>query len=126
MQLSKEIIEILEYLCQKIGITIDWSSEHILPYVKQLCEKLITWEISTSIAWITIMWGLTIVALIFAIVIAHFDIHDEWCGFEWIIFGFVVVGTLIVTGVQIFDIIECKTIPEKVIYDYITNYLSQS
>ena len=116
MQISDEVIEILEYLCDKIGLTIDWTSNNVLPYVEQICEKFILWEVNTSFAWIGIMCVATIIALIFAIVIYNLD---SWDGFEWAIFFVVLVATIIVCGTQIFDIIECYTFPEKVIYDYI-------
>ena len=47
--MSSEIIKVLEYLGEKIGITIDWTSENMMPYVQQLCEKFIKWETGTSI-----------------------------------------------------------------------------
>lgn len=123
MQISDEVIKILEYLCDKIGVTIDWTSSNVLPYVEQLCEKYIHWEVNTSFAWMAIMGVTTIIALIFAIVIHNVS---DWGGFEWGIFGFILALTIIVCGCQIFDIIECKTFPEKAIYDYIQYHLDSS
>ena len=54
MYISDEIIKILEYLCDKIGITFDWTSNNVLPYLEQICEKFIRYEIGTSIAWLII------------------------------------------------------------------------
>ena len=119
MQISNEVIKILEYLCDKIGITIDWTSNNVLPYVEQLCEKFIAWEINTSFAYIGIMGVITIITLIFSIIL-------DWDGFEWCIFICVLIVAITVCGCQIFDIIECKTFPEKAIYDYIQTYLSNS
>lgn len=121
MQISDEVIKILEYLCDKIGVTIDWTSNNVLPYVEQLYEKFIMWEVNTSFAWIYIMGAITVIALICAIVIHNIS---DWGGFEWFIFGCILCVTIIVCGIQIFDIIECKTFPEKVIYDYIKTYMS--
>lgn len=121
--LSDEVIKILDYLCDKIGITIDWTSNNVFPYIEQLCEKFINWEISTSIAWMVIMCVATVLSLIFAIIINKVS---DWDGFEWVIFGSVLAATILVCGVQIFDIIECKTFPEKVIYEYIQYHLSNS
>ncbi len=118
MEISKEIIEILEYLCQKIGLTIDWTSENVLPYIEQICEHFIEWEYKTSLAWIGIMWGATLITLILAIILHNVS---SWNGFEWFAFAVVLVCAIIVTGVQILDIVECATFPEKVIYDYIKN-----
>lgn len=33
MELSKQIIDVLEYLSAKFGMSIDWSQQNILPYV---------------------------------------------------------------------------------------------
>lgn len=33
MQVSDQIIEVLNYLGEKLGVTIDWTSENVLPYV---------------------------------------------------------------------------------------------
>ena len=123
MQISDEVIKILEYLCDKIGVTIDWTSNNVLPYVEQICEKFIMWEVNTSFAWMAIMGVTTISALIFAIIIHNVS---DWGGMEWLIFGGILAVTIIVCGCQIFDIIECKTFPEKTIYEYIQYHLGRS
>ena len=123
MQISDEVIKILEYLCDKIGVTIDWTNNNALPYVEQICEKFIMWEVNTSFAWMGIMGVLTIITLIFAIIIHNVN---SWDGIEWVIFGGVLLVTIVVCGCQILDIIECKTFPEKAIYDYIQSHLSSS
>lgn len=117
--MSEEIIKILDDLAKRFGIAVDWSSENVIPYLEQLCEKFINWEISTSFAWIVIMSVLTIISFIFAIILHKIDKDYVSCGIGWIIFGAVLITSLAVIGVQIFDIIECKTFPEKVIYEYI-------
>ena len=113
--MSAEIIKVLDALCERFGVAIDWTSNNVLPYLEQLCEKFINWEISTSIAWMIIMGVATVVFFIFAIVIHNIADEDG----VWIGFGFILLLTVVVCGVQIFDIIECKTFPEKAIYDYI-------
>lgn len=117
MQISDEIIKVLEYLCTKIGITIDWTSSNVLPYLEQLCEKFVKWEIGTSITWIGIAIITTIIALIFSKVV-------DLDGFEKAIFWCVVCIAIAVIGYQVFDIVKCYTFPEKAIYDYIQSYLS--
>lgn len=116
MSLSNEIINVLEYLGRQIGVSIDWTSENVMPYVEQLCEKFILWEVNTSFAWIAIMAVIAILSLIAAILVHRFA---EMYGVEWFVFGFIMVCAIVVIGTQLFDIIECKTFPEKAIYDYI-------
>ena len=118
MQLSNEIIEVLEYLGEKLGITIDWTSNNVLPYLEQLCGKLIKWEIGTSIGWIVLAVISTIIALIFSKVV---DLE----GFESFVFWCVVVVAIIVVGCQAFDIIECCTFPEKAVYEYISGIMNE-
>lgn len=123
MNISEEIIKVLEYLCEKLGFTIDWTSNNVLPYVEQLCEKFIRWEVCTSAAWIGIAIFAVIATFIFAKVIGK-DENIDWDGFEKVIFWIVFVAAVIVIGKQIFDIVECYTFPEKMIYEYIKEHIS--
>ena len=116
MQISDEIIKVLEYMCSKIGVTIDWTSSNVLPYIQQLGEKFIKWEIGTSIGWIVLAVVSTIIAFIFAKIV-------DWDGAEAVVFWIAVIVSIIVIGCQAFDIVKCYTFPEKAIYDYIQNYL---
>lgn len=54
MTVSDEIIKVLNAFSKKIGITIDWTQNNILPYMQKLCDKYITYEMITSIFWIII------------------------------------------------------------------------
>lgn len=112
MYISDEIIKILEYLCDKIGITVDWTNNNVLPYLEQICEKFVRYEIGTSVGWIVIAIISTILGLIF---MKKVDMD----GLEKCFFWCIVIGAFIIIGVQTFDIIECCTFPEKAIYDYI-------
>lgn len=117
MQLSNEIIQILEYLGSKIGVTLDWTSENVVPYAEQLVQNFVKWEFSTSLAWIIIALCASIAMFIFAKVVKNLD------GFQWVLFVFVAVVSFIIISCQIFDMIECQVFPEKAIYDYIQMYI---
>ena len=119
MQFSNEIIQILEYLGEKIGVTIDWTNNNVLPYVEQLCEKFIKWEISTSLTWIIVAASLLVIAFLFAIFARNLD------GFQWFVFCVTLVISIIVICVQAFDVVECRTFPEKTIYEYLQAYLKR-
>lgn len=79
MTISNEIIEVLEYLCAKIGLTIDWTGDNVIPYVTQLCEKFVKWEAYTSIAWITIMWVSTILFAVSCVVVSKKTASTMMC-----------------------------------------------
>ncbi len=116
MNVSDQIIEVLNYLGRQLGITIDWTADNVLPYVNTLCEKFIAWEISTSWMWIGIMGALVVLSLIASIIITKVW---DWESIEWWIFAGVCVVAFIVIGVQVYDIITCYVFPEMKIYEYI-------
>ena len=126
MKISDEIIKVLDYLGQKIGVTIDWTSKNVLPLAEQLCEKYISWEIATSLFWLAFGAILLITGLSFARPAKRAYRNDEenFCIFYWVVFIILVVIGIPIICTQIYDIIECKVFPEKAIYDYIKYQLS--
>lgn len=115
MSFSSETIDLIEYIASKFGVAIDWGSENILPVVQELAGKYITFEISTSIAWIVIALILEIIL----IVIIRNDL--EYWKTEGIT-GFGIMGAIALSPVvffQIFDIIRCLTFPELQIIRYL-------
>ena len=46
-------------------------------------------------------------------------------GMMWIPVGVLIVSFFIMMCAQVFDIVECNVFPEKVLYDYIKEMLSQ-
>lgn len=125
MEFSQEIINILNYLCQKFGIVIDWTSENIIPYLEELCSRYIQFEIHTSIMWIILCVGITALAGIIWVISGIVDAcngSDITEGIKYtsmiFFFGFLVIS-IIVGATQAYDIIECNTLPEKVILEYL-------
>ena len=126
--MSEEIIKVLDALAEKFGLTVDWTSANVIPYLEQLCGKYVNYEIATSIVWIMLGLLFFIVGIIcYKIVYKHKDwgviyyktISDDYFGRGLIYFGvisiFVVASLMIVT--QIFDIVTCFTFPEKIIIE---------
>ena len=119
MSFSSQFIEVLDALCEKFGIVVDWTSQNIVPYLTDLAARIITYEIWTSAAWIVIA------AIVFLIIwkmtknMCKTDASDD----EWVL-GLVVrigVGILcfVVISVEVFDIIEALALPEKTLYDFV-------
>ena len=122
--MSEEIIKILDALAEKFGLAIDWTSANVIPYLQQLCNKYVTYEIVTSVIWMLISIGLLFIGK-YAIEKAKYcweKYKEDWSSnydFGTILLG-VLAGCLIVTGIimiifQIFDIATCITFPEKII-----------
>lgn len=126
MQISDEIIKVLEYMCDKVGVTIDWTSNNVLPYLQALVDKFIKWEISTSILWIAIAIFIIAITIVLINLKGFREINEETYGMLWVPAGILILGFFIIICVQIFDIIECNVFPEKVLYDFIKVMLNQN
>jgi hypothetical protein len=139
MSISDQIIAIINDLCEKLGIAIDWSADNILPKVEALCAKYIRYEIWTSVAWIALWCGITLLLWIIASVMVHKerkkDELDRWdfdCGVMPYVTVIMIIAaaissfiTLCVVGTQIFDIVEAKVFPEKTIYEFVSSKLQE-
>ena len=131
MSVSDQIIAVINDLCAKFGIAIDWTSENVLPYIEDLCARYIQFEIQTSIAWIILFAALTVFAgLVWAIAGVvnaksdYNDVADVTSNIAMLAFwGFLCFG-VVVSMVQVHDIIEARTIPEKTIVEYINSLIT--
>ena len=119
---SNQIIEILNYLGEKFGIAIDWSSQNIMPYIVELCGKFISWEIATS--WMFIVLGG--IFLLLGIFFIGYEISQEWTcdGLLFALGLIILVVAFSVIGAQAYDIITAMHFPEKTIFDYIQTYIN--
>ena len=123
MTVSEQIIEVLNYICEKVGLAIDWAavfaSESVIPYIEQLCGKFITYEIATSVVWMIIgIILLIIVLLLYKSARKNFEEGDDDWGMVLILFIiiFSVIGIPMVIT-QALDIVTCITFPEKVLFE---------
>ena len=126
MTVSSEIIEVLDYLGEKFGIAIDWTSNNVLPYLQTLADKFIKWEISTSIVWIIIAAFVMVAMIVLMNLKGVREINEETDGMLWVHAGIFILGFFVIICVQIFDIIECKKKKKKVLYDFIKTILNQN
>ena len=124
MSFSSQFIEVLDALCEKFGIAIDWTSKNVMPYLTDLAARIITYEIWTSAAWIVIAAILFLIAWKMTKRDCKADTFDD----EWFLGLFVriLIGVFcfITIVFQVFDIIEAVALPEKTLYDFITGLMS--
>lgn len=124
MNFSSEAIKILDALCEKFGIIIDWSQENILPYAEQLYARLINYEIATSIFHI-------VTALLFCALFvfcgaklykkSRIDTREPEMYFAFS-FGVMAVAILIFALFclpEFKDIITALTFPDMVVFNFI-------
>lgn len=140
MQVSDQIIEVLDYICKKLGLTIDWTSENVLPYVQTLCDKYISWEIATSVIWLIvgiILFGLANMSFKAGnLYYKKYNLYQEdrnefskYYNYDiygiifYVIFGFLLFICIIIVLQQIFDIIKCICFPELQVFEYVQTLL---
>lgn len=120
MNVSDQVIAVLDALCAKFGIVVDWTASNIIPYIETLAHKLVAYELATSIAWI----GVWLIPFVCVSILFSKMVKSKYSGvFEdediqvvlWIFFIGATILFAIVCAVQLFDIIACLTFPEKII-----------
>lgn len=120
--MSDEIIKVLDDLSERAGIAIDWTSQNVLPYLQELCDKYINYEIWTSAVYIFICLT-SVILMLYRISKLHDFWNDGGEGSLLIVFSIVLIVSLAVMVVQIFDIVTALTFPEKLIYEYVNQVI---
>lgn len=124
--MSNEIIKVLDHLCDKFDIAIDWSSNNVMPYLQDLMVRITKYVIYTNILWLVIsilIIGATVFALVKIIKVARESMYD-W---DFIIAISSLIGSIIIivfflTGMYACqNLIEVNTVPEKYIIEMIRN-----
>lgn len=127
--MSDEIIKVLNYLGEKFGVIIDWSNDNIIPYIYDLMDRVIRYEICSSIIYIIISILICTGCIIsipkidkYANKIIEEDYYSFWDVGKYIIIAILLgaIAISVYSGVnQIIDITECIFIPEKVFINFI-------
>lgn len=136
--MSAQIIEVLNDICEKFGIAVDWTSKNIQPYLKELMTKCINYKLATDIVWLVV----GIVLLIIGGILLRFafnnnrkyheikDYHermysnlDETAGVQIIIGGICLSIAAVLILYFTINLITCATFPEKIILDMVRSYL---
>jgi hypothetical protein len=131
MTASEQIIQVIDALCTKFGIAIDWTSENVIPYVETLCGKLINYEILTSV-FVMVIWlalgigGIVAIKKFTPVFKRGLENRRSWeIGWEFAtvfsIVGLVIlyITTIIVVSDEIMDIIKCIMFPEMYVFEYV-------
>jgi len=127
MTVSNQIIAVLDAICEKFGIVIDWTASNIMPYLQDLCKRIVTYEIATSVAWIILQ--VAVVFLAFYVrnkkirPLAEADDDDYSLVVATVICAIIATIAIAVICVQAVDIIKALTIPEITIYKFAKPFL---
>lgn len=123
MSFSEQTISILDYLCQKFGVVVDWTSDTVWPMVEMLAGKYIRWEIASSILWIVLfLAGIIACAISIKTIIKHLK-NSKYIDEMWIVFcvfiAFGIFGLTCGIATQAFDITRCFVFPELELFNFL-------
>ena len=144
--LSNEVTDTLGYLIDKFNLTLDVSSNQIKEFSEQMATKIITWELINSAIYLMI----SVVIIVLAIIaLKHFKIKtfkeckelydsvEDYITKEEkavldkcarhvmlrVVFYLIVLMALGSMFSELKDIILCIAFPEKIILDFIGQYI---
>ena len=139
MEVSEQVIKVLDAICDKFGIAIDWTSNNVIPYIQELGNKIITYDICVSIMWLVIG---SAIPLTIAILIKKFlnkkkleaketinDYYytdgslDNGAFYCYLIIGILLVIAFVIGTIGLQSIIQDITFPEKTIIEFIKPYI---
>ena len=123
--MSDEIIKVLDALCEKLGVVVDWTGETVLPQIQELGTKAVAYECATSKIWLVVGILILIIGVGLFILAGYLisDCEEEMGGLSAVL-GTIACGlAFVIIGSQIGDLILCNTFPEKIIYRLISDAL---
>lgn len=130
MAVSEQIIQVINTLCEKVGIAINWTDENVIPYLEVLCKKLVTYKVVTSATWILVTWVLFGVSAITTKKLHPWltkkgeeNLDDGYITLDMILWSVTValgIVMICVTCGQAPDIIKCLTFPEMYVLEYVS------
>lgn len=113
---AEQIIEILQFIFEKLGIAFDWTVDNVAPYIQKALEKFTSWKTSEYIFWICFGQVLLIIGIL--LIILDSRMWDT---------GLVVIGMLmafiglIVAAVFSYYLIRVINFPELQFYKWVMN-----
>lgn len=116
--MSNEIIKVLDDLSQRFGIVIDWTDKNVFPYLLDLTNRIVKYEIINSIIWI----AFELIVWLVIIIVCNKMIEEKEN--KILIFCMVSAIALVMIGLKIFNIVTCICIPEQIILEFINENIN--
>lgn len=145
MEVSNQIIKVLDEVCKRFGLAIDWSKENVLPYVQELADKIVMYDMAKTIVVLVLsVLGLISVGVFLRFLLKEYISHrrkeiesqqylffdsyfGDLTGLGLIcVFVFSIVGLLSIlilfTGIE--QLIQNLTFPELTVIEFIKPFLN--
>lgn len=119
--MGDEIIKVLDALCDKFGIVIDWSSQNVMPYLTDLADRVVKYEVYSSLTKVILWLLLTYITVRFTIIACKKEDELYERDLEWLssvgvtLSGIFIFVAVIIVVCQLSDVVTALTIPEKIL-----------
>lgn len=143
--MGNEVIKVLNHLCDKFGIAIDWTSSNVMPYLQDLMSRIVKYGIYQNVSDIINCLIFLLIAIIitrklykasykYASIYKETNKHDDKdnASFFTMAFlislattAFVTVMALYVIKTSVDEIIELSTVPEKYVIEMIQEQMDK-
>ena len=140
---SKQIYDNIEYLLDKLNLTFEMPVEQLKAFSQQLANKIITWELMESLFTVIVCMALLIGSVAYTLKLHKREkfikfLKDNWYEsdlkkaesrkfIKYIVvlvgLSFVVVFIVPTLISNIITTIQCFVFPEKIILEFLSNYL---
>ena len=130
---SNQIIEVLNDICNKFGLAIDWTSKNVQPYLQELMGKCVAYKFANAIIWLTVGILCGVAGAVFVKLaignwkkykkegwLSGYDIAAIW---QAMVGGCFLAVCIIMIVYNVEMIMTCKIFPEKVVLDMLTQYM---
>ena len=121
--MSNEVIKVLDHICDKFGIVIDWSSSNVMPYLQDLMVRMTKYVTYTSILWLVISILIIIASIYLSIKLIKWSEDTYYDDIIAIVCGVItpiIVILFFLVGVNACEnLIEVNTVPEKYIIEMV-------
>ena len=126
--MAEQIIQVIDALCSKFGIAIDWSAENVIPYITELSSRYANYVILSNIIYLVIYAILVFAGIKFVTMPKEGFLDSDEGEILMIVLGLFYIGIMIVfTICAIFiipEIIKAITMPEFLLIEKIMSYLN--
>ena len=124
MSFSENFINIMDAIGKQLGIAIDWTSQNVVPYIEQLSQRIINYEMCMHGFYLAISVAIIITGKKIANKAKELYEKELDEGYAFLgILGIGIVGMgIICVCANIKDIITALTLPEKTIVEFIMQY----
>lgn len=118
--MSNEIITVIDHLCDKLGIAVDWTADNAMPMIQQLIRKYARYLLVNNIAWLCVWVVLFAICTAVVVVITRSAVKDaDWddepyylLTLLWILCAVLALLFLVFAVVCMSQLIKAATIPE--------------